>query len=48
VITEVTDAIQEVNGVLNPVYIEGYFQNVNQPLWQALADEYIAITPPLS
>ena len=37
-ITEVTDILQAIDGVENPVYIDGQYSNDNQPQWQELGD----------
>ena len=44
VITEVTDILQAIDGVENPVYIDGQYSNDNQPQWQELGDYYRALS----
>lgn len=44
IITQLIDQLQKIEGVYNPVYVAGYYSNVNYVDWQLLSDNYKALS----
>lgn len=44
IITDIVDQLQQIDGIMNPIFVSGSFKNANMPEWFDLGDYYNAIS----